>query len=278
MKLDTSILDKIGLQLWTVRHELEKNPECCLQKLYELGYRRFEGMHLQQVASLQEYTSNIGLEIKSSFFQWPYLTNNWALANKRGIHKINGIETIDALIDFANQLGINHLTLGYLLEEERSIDDFKKWADALNQMGEKCKEANITVSYHHHAFEFIEDNHTTPFQILIDRLENELVKFEIDVFWLKAAGVHPIQMLKNLEHRVSSIHLKDIHSFHEKRYDDQKMPQDQYVPLGKGIIDFPTILQEAERQKVSRYFIEQDYSQDTYESIKTSLMYIKSLL
>lgn len=268
-----SYLDNIGLQLWTVRNEIVSNPAATLSKVAALGYKQLEGMNLPQVVQLKEQAADFGLDIHSSFFQWSYLTNNWELANKRGIQKIKGVDSIDHLIELANKSELRNLTFGYLFEEERSLEDFKKWSDALNITGEKCKKAGITLSYHNHDFEFVNHDGTNAYQLLIDRLDPKLVQFELDIFWVKVTGHDPLQLLKQLDGRVSFLHLKDLKSSPSSL--SSNIPPDQFVPLGKGIIDLPSILDEANKQNIKYCFVEQDQSDNPLNSIKDSILWLQ---
>ncbi|MBB6459423.1 sugar phosphate isomerase/epimerase family protein [Flammeovirga kamogawensis] len=266
-------LETIGLQLWTIRNEIIENPDKVLRLLNNLGYKQLEGMNIPQVMDLKEKASANNLAIKSSFFQWTYLTNNWELANKKGIRKIEGINNFDALLELAHENGLSNLTFGYLFEEERSVEHFKKWAEALNIAGEKCKSAGITLSYHNHQFEFIEEDNITPFEILENRLDPSFVKFELDIFWLRAAGYDPLKMMRKLDSRVDLIHLKNIKS--TTNYLHQSITNDQFVTLGNGIIDINKIVKQAAKQGVKYCFVEQDHSDQPLESIKESIEWLK---
>ncbi|WP_172826873.1 sugar phosphate isomerase/epimerase [Flammeovirga sp. SJP92] len=275
MNKQTLYTDNLGLQLWTLRNEIEKDPEATLIKVADLGYKQLEGMSLPQVMALKEIASNIGLSFQSSFFQWTYLTQNWELAHQKGVRKINNINSFEDLVELAYQQGLTHLTFGYIFEEERGVENYKKWADALNKAGEQCKEAGITLSYHHHGFEFEEHNGTTIFEILFNRLESDLVKFELDTFWLKIAGIDPLQMLHKLKGQVSFLHLKDLKSNKKIYFNDQIVPHNLFVPLGKGVIDFPSILTEAKNQNIKTCYVEQDYADAPFTSLKESIEWLK---
>ncbi|AZQ61062.1 sugar phosphate isomerase/epimerase [Flammeovirga pectinis] len=266
-------LDTIGLQLWTIRNEIAENPDRVLSLLKKLGYKQLEGMNIPQVVELKEKATANGLAIRSSFFQWTYLTNNWELANKKGISKIEGVNDFDTLLELAHKQGLSNLTFGYLFEEERSVEQFKKWADALNLAAEKCKPAGITLSYHNHQFEFIEEEGVTPFEILESRLDPSLVKFELDIFWLQAAGHSPLEMMKKLGNRVDLIHLKNIKS--NTNYLHQPITNGQFVTLGNGIIDINKVVEQAAKQGVKYCFIEQDHSDQPLESVKESIEWLK---
>ncbi|NME70781.1 sugar phosphate isomerase/epimerase family protein [Flammeovirga aprica] len=275
MNKQTLYADNLGLQLWTLRNEIEKDPETTLMKVADLGYKQLEGMSLPQVMALKEIASNTGLSFYSSFFQWTYLTQNWELANQKGVRKINNINSFEHLVELAYQQGLTHLTFGYIFEEERGVENYRKWAEILNKAGEQCKAAGITLSYHHHGFEFKEEKNTTIFDLLLERLDFDLVKFELDTFWLEIAGMNPLKMLQKLEGKVSALHLKALKSNSQIYYNDQIVPHDFFVPLGKGVIDFSAILGEAKRQQIKTCFVEQDYAKNPFQSIEESINWLK---
>ncbi|MBD0403729.1 sugar phosphate isomerase/epimerase [Flammeovirga sp. EKP202] len=271
MNDQTSYVDNLGIQLWTLRNEIEKDPLGTLRKVKDFGYKQLEGMGLSQVQSLKPIVSEVGLFFTSSFFQWTYLTENWDLAKQKGIQKIENVDTFEHLVEMAHRLGLTHLTFGYIFEEERGVENYKKWTDALNKAGELCNEAGIILSYHHHGFEFKKENNTSIFEILTHRLESDLVKFELDTFWLEIAGLNATEVLQSLNGRVNALHLKDLRSKDEIYFNDQIVPHDFFVPVGKGVIDFPSLLEETKRQNINSCFVEQDYSEDTFLSIKESM-------
>ncbi|ANQ51866.1 sugar phosphate isomerase/epimerase [Flammeovirga sp. MY04] len=270
-------IDNIGLQLWTVRNELLKDEPKTLKSISDFGYQQLEGMNLPQVMSIKDQANDVDLEIRSTFFQWTYLTNNWELANTRGIQKIKGVSDVESLVELSHKLGLKNLTFGYLFPEERSVEDYKKWVDALHKMGEMCQQADITLSYHNHAFEFKGDQGTTPFQVLVDQLDPKLVKFELDVFWVKAAGLDPLKMMQQLDGRISHLHLKELKNTNYIQFDDQTMPHEQFVALGEGIIEFQSILKEASRQNIKSCFVEQDHAEAPLESIQKSINFLREI-
>ena len=100
--------------------------------------------------------------------------------------------------------------------------------------------------------------------------------FEVDVFWIKAANLDPVSLIKGLSGRISQLHLKDIKK-------DIKLPiygglpGDAFKELGNGIIDMEPIIEAAKAAGVAHCHVEQDQSPDPIASIKESMDYLKGL-
>ena len=58
-----------------------------------------------------------------------------------------------------------------------------------------CKKAGIQLCYHNHDFEFIKDNDQIPYDILLNNTDKDLVKFEVDLYWITKAGQDPVAIV-----------------------------------------------------------------------------------
>ena len=104
------------------------------------------------------------------------------------------------------------MVFGYIGKGEReTVDHFKRHADQANKAGEKCAKAGIQLCYHNHSFEFAKLNGgKTGWDVFVKEFDKKLVKFEVDVFWVKIGGLDPYKTLRQLKGRVSQVHLKDL--------------------------------------------------------------------
>jgi sugar phosphate isomerase/epimerase len=148
-----------------------------------------------------------------------------------------------------------------------TLDDCKKSADRLNYIGQKCKENGIVFCWHNHDKEFIKMEQGFPFDFLMNNTDTDLVKCELDIYWVKKGGSDPLAMLKKYKGCYAILHLKDM---------APGKAQDFECP-GNGIIDFVPIFSEAELQGIVHFMVERDNVKDGIACLKSSAQYLKNI-
>src|SRR5262249_50669446 len=137
----TSDIGKIGLQLYTVRRELQKDFEGTLAKVSAIGYREVE---------FAGYYDRTPQQVKEILAR----NNLWSPSSHTQLQPMR--QDLDKMIEAAHVIGHEYIVLAYLKPEERqSLDDYKRVAESLNQAGETCRKAGIQLAYHNHDFEFV---------------------------------------------------------------------------------------------------------------------------
>jgi sugar phosphate isomerase/epimerase len=147
------------------------------------------------------------------------------------------------------------------------LEDCKRTAGILNHIGEICKNNGMVLCWHNHDKEFVPMEEGIPFDYLMEHTDKELVKCELDVYWVTKGGADPVTFLKKYTGRYRILHLKDMTG------DDRRT----FECVGSGIIDFPTILKEARGQGIEHFMLEYDNVVDGMGCLKTSGEYLKSL-
>ncbi|NUU64314.1 sugar phosphate isomerase/epimerase family protein [Paenibacillus agri] len=243
---------KIGLQLYTLREELEQDFEGTIRKVAALGYRGVEffnyfGRTPEQVKQLLDETGLVAL----------------------GAHRPYDVMIKDAKqeVAFNLHIGNTNLIVPYLNEEDR------KWKDVaanLRVIGEQCKEHGAVLSYHNHDFEFTEQvEGRTAWDYLFDEVPADLLHAELDTCWVHFAGYDPVEYINKYAGRLPIIHLKDV-----KRREDGSP---ETVVLGEGEVNLTAILKAAEQAGVEWAVVEQDYcSRPAFESVADSLNWVKA--
>lgn len=263
----------IGLQLWTVREQLKADPAATLKAIREHGYQQVELMDMDQLTSFRPILKDLDLQVYCSHIPSAHFTGRWELRNREA--PAGGIE---AAIDEAAKEGVNHLIMAYLFREERgTADDYKQLCDGMNRAGELCKKAGIQLCYHNHSFEFAPVDGEKGFDILMERLDPDLAKFELDVFWTSIAGVEPVGLMKQLPDRIALLHLKDKLADTPDIFDEGEVPKEAFKELGNGVVNIKGVLAAAENAGVNYCLVEQDQSPDPIKSIGTSLQYLNTL-
>lgn len=265
-------LQTIGLQLYTLRDQLEQDAEGTLRALADMGYQQVELMDTRQIAKLKPIADDLGLAVHSSFLLWTTITGNWDVVP----HEKDQSFSFEKVLEQANSAKLDHLVFGYMMKEERStIDQYKRYCDLLNEAGAKAKAAGIQLCYHNHSFEFGAIDGVIPFDVLTERLDPELVPFELDVFWVSIGGQDPIAMMEKLRGRIRLLHLKNKKQGMPTNYDEAAVPKEAFRELGNGVINIPAIVKKAEEIGVKYCFVEQDQSPDPINSVGESISFAK---
>ncbi|NCD72057.1 TIM barrel protein [Mucilaginibacter agri] len=262
----------IGLQLYTVRDYMQADPAATLAKVAQIGFTSLEGA--TYTGSEKFYgmdAKTFGALLKQNGLIMP--SSHYRL----GEEKTNGADTQgtllhdwDRAVDDAAELGIKYMVCAYLSEPERGgLDHYKQIAETFNKAGERCKKAGIQLAYHNHDFEFVQQNGKFPYEILLNETDKNLVKMEMDLYWVTKANQDPIALINEHPGRFPLWHVKDL----------DKTPQRMFTEVGNGIIDFKKIFAHADKAGLKYFFVEQDKCPgDPYASIIQSITYIKKNL
>ena len=262
-------LDTIGLQLWTVRNQMQEDAAATIKTVADAGYKQVELMNVMDSADVVSLAKDNGMQVTSAFLDWQALGNP---TNKNA-------PSADAILERAKSFGLRHLVFGYIGKGHReTADQFKGHAERANAFGEKCQAAGIQLCYHHHSFEFkpLADGKTTGFDVFVREFDPQLCKFEIDVFWVAIGGRNPMKVLRELKGRVSQVHLKDLLKGTKTIYDEGQVPHAAFEELGDGTINMSRVMQVAKKIGVEQCHVEQDQSPAPLKSIVQSLKHLKS--
>ncbi|MDB5115024.1 MAG: sugar phosphate isomerase/epimerase [Mucilaginibacter sp.] len=262
----------IGLQLYTVRDAMQADPAAALAKVARVGYNSVEGA--TYTGDEKFYGLNAGA------FSKLLKQNNLVMLSSHyrlGEEQTNGKDTMgtmlhdwDKAVDDAAEVGLKYMVCAYLSNPERgSLDHYKKLADDFNKAGERCKKAGIQFCYHNHDFEFIQQDGKYPYETLLSNTDKNLVKMEMDLYWVTKANQDPIALINENPGRFPLWHIKDL----------DKTPQRAFTEVGNGIIDFKKIFTHADKAGLKYFFVEQDRCPgDPFVSITQSYNYIKNNL
>lgn len=204
---------------------------------------------------------DLGMTLRSThvLLSNPYVSGAVTLEN--GLQK---------LVDDAAEAGQKYLVCAFLFPEERkSLDQYKEHASLFNKAGEACKKAGLQFAYHNHDFEFENLEGKVPYELLLSETDSQLVKMELDLYWVAKIGHDPVQLFESEPGRFPLWHLKDMAKTQEK----------EFTEVGNGSIDFGRIFKASKTAGLEYYFVEQDETPgDPFESIQTSYDNVKYIL
>jgi sugar phosphate isomerase/epimerase len=242
----------VALQMYTLRNECEKDFVGTLEQVARLGYAgvEFAGYGNMKAEDLKKVLDNLGLKAASSHVALDLLEND--LAN---------------VINYQQKIGNTHIVCPFLMPDQRTQGFYSQLIHTLNHVGEVCHKEGITLSYHNHDFELMPlENGQQPLAWILDETNQEWVKAEFDVYWLKKAGEEPTEWLKRYKGRTPLVHLKDMTT------DDEKY----FAELGTGGVNIDSVLALGEELNVEWWVVEQDLSKrPPLESIEISINYLK---
>jgi sugar phosphate isomerase/epimerase len=263
----------IGIQLYTVREAMEKDPAGTLARLAKIGYNSVEGATYTGSQKFYGMTPPVfaallkqhGLIMPSSHHRLGEEQMNGAAVAGTILHEW------DRAVDDAAAVGVKYMVCAYLSEAERGgLDRYQKIAEQLNKAGERCKKAGIQLCYHNHDFEFpAQDGGKRPYDILLNSTDKDLVKMELDLFWVAKAGQDPLALFKQHPGRFPLWHVKDM----------AKEAPHMFAEVGSGSIDFKKIFAHANEAGMKYFFVEQDATPGSpFDSVVKSMSYIKKNL
>lgn len=247
-------LSKIGLQLYTVRRELEKDFEGTLAKVAALGFSEVE---------FAGYFNRMPQQVKAVLGR-----NNLAAPS---VHVLAAAlrSNLQQTIDAAKTIGHQYVVCAYLLPEERkSLDDYKRLVDLFNDAGGRLMKAGLQFCYHNHDFEFTPIDDKIPYDLILAGTDPKTVRMEMDLYWITKAGQSPLKYFSRHSGRFPLVHVKDMDA----------TPKRFFTEVGQGTINFKEILADSDKAGIKHYFVEQDETPGSpFASIKMSIDYLKQL-
>jgi len=257
----------VGLQLYSLRDQLPKDVKGVIAKVGKAGYQEVETFGYSKSAGYW------GLDAKA----FSALLKANGLRTPSGHYDLNSffvngkMDDLNSYIDAAHITGQSYIVVpsidGDIL---KSKSDFQKVAANLNKAAEICKKAGLMLGYHNHNFEWKPIDGTTFYDTILAETDPKLVHMEMDIFWVVRAGQDPIKILEKHKGRYALAHVKDR----------DKHNTDINTEIGKGSIDFKTIVPIARAAGVKHFIMEQEnfINIDPYVSIAESCNYMKNTL
>jgi sugar phosphate isomerase/epimerase len=266
-----------GVQLYTVREIIRRNPQQTLQTIADLGFREVE-MLRNQVEVLMPLLSRVNLKPISLHFETPLITGNMDAWKHADMPPIEPGVTYSDCIPLARDHGFQYLVFNYLTPEERlGLDFYRALADKLNAAALKAKAAGLGFCYHNHDFEFEPKAGGKPIDTLLAHLDPHLIRLEVDAFWVSMAGVDAASFIQQHASRIEMVHLKDRAKGTPVHYDIATVPNETYRELGQGDLPLRKIIQAALDAGAKHIFVEQDFSQSPIESLRQSYGFLKNM-
>ena len=269
-------IERVGLQLYSVRDAMMKDPAGSLKKLADMGYihvehanyvdRKFYGYNAKDFKKL--LTDN-GLQMPSG--HTVMVAEDWDNA------KNDFTDKWKYTIQDAAEVGQRYVVSPWLDEKLRTdMDALKRFMDQFNKCGELCKSNGMTFGYHNHNFEFsTKVNGTTLYDYILTNTDPSLVAQQMDVGNMLGAGGIALNLLKKYPGRFELMHVKD----EIKSTTGGGMDGYDSTILGTGVMPVKDIVKEARKiGGTSQFIIEQESYQgkDPFDCVKIDLQNMKN--
>lgn len=254
---------KIGLQLYSIREEMEKDMDAALSAVSRAGYDcvEFAGFFGKSSDEIKAMLEKYSLEAISAHIDYKELSGN-----KNGI------------LDFCREIGIKYVTVPYLgVENHKGTEGYEDIVDEFKKIAEDVKKYGMVFLYHNHDFEFKTYEGKYLNDWLIESVGEDNISPEPDVCWIKYGGAAPVDYITKYSGKVPVIHLKDFIG----NVDPKKSKEEngfRMCPVGSGCQDWDAIFDAAERAGAKCFIVEQDdhYGDDAVENVKKSRDFLRS--
>ena len=247
-----SKIERVGLQLYTVRHEMEKDVEATIARVAASGYKEveFAGYFKKTPAEIRAMLDRNGLTSPSAHIS------------------AAGADAWHEALDAAHVVGHQYVVVPWIPVEQRTgIDGYKKIAADFNQKAEQARAAGLQFAYHNHDFEFAPVDGKLPYDVLLAEADPKLVQMEMDLYWIIKGGQDPLTYFARWPGRFSMVHVKD----------SMGAPDNKMADVGAGTIDWKRIFAKQQQAGIKHFFVEHDQPADAFASIKASCDYLKRL-
>lgn len=248
---------QLGAQLYTIREFTQTYDGLArsLEKIAQIGYPSVQisaigAIDPHQVVRLCHENN---LVIASTHMAWDQFLNK-----------------LDQLIDIHRLWKCSHPAIGGLPGEYFSLEGLDRFQAELQPVAERLNQSGMDFSYHNHNHELVRYNGKTWLARLYENVSPQVLKAEIDTYWIQAGGGDPTEWIRRCAGREPLLHLKDMSITSEREL--------RMAEIGEGNLNWPAIIKAAKEGGVEWYLVEQDtcYGRDPFESLAISFQFLKN--
>ena len=196
----------VGVQLYTVREEMQKGVASTLERVAAIGYEEveFAGYFGHSPEEIRDMLAGVGLKAPATHIPPTFEPDPWS-----------------RILDEAARAGHDYVVVPSLPE-------------AMTRAAEKAREAGLRFGYHNHAVEFEEMEGRVPLDVFCEATDPDLVSIELDLFWITHGGGDPVAFFERWPGRVRLVHVKG------------RSAGGDMVDVGAGVMDWPSIFSHAD--------------------------------
>lgn len=237
-------MDQVAVQMYTLRQHAAEDLDGTLWRLADIGYKQveFAGLYDNSAEDVAAMLERHGLRAPAAHIPYDAFRENF-----------------DGVIEDAKTLGFEWVIVPALPKREIDEELAQEFISNLNAFGQRASAAGLKFAYHNHAFEFENtyNDGTTFFDRVVAGTDPDVVKLELDAFWVNRGGFDPARILRDNADRVALVHIKDA----------AKGDAASDVPFGEGGLGWEAILGAADAAGVDYYIVEQDNPGHAFEDV-----------
>jgi sugar phosphate isomerase/epimerase len=263
-----------GVQLYSIRDDMKKDPLGTLKQLAAMGYKHVEHADYRDrkfygygAKEFRKIIDDLGISMPSG--HTVMRKEHWDESKK---------DFTDAwkwTVEDAAVLGQMFVISPWMEESVRKdYNLLRKYLDVFNKNGELCKKSGMKFGYHNHDFEFSEKlNNETLYDIILKNTDPALVMQQLDIGNLYNGGATALEVVNKWPGRFESMHVKD-----EIKAPAGGHEQFESTVLGKGIVPVKEVIDIGKKSGGTIHFIieQESYQGKTpLESVKEDLQIMK---
>jgi sugar phosphate isomerase/epimerase len=252
----------LGLQLYSLRLQMEKDVPGTLKIVRDWGLSEVEtaGYYGRTAAAFAEELKRANLTARSMHAGYDLLRDNLKQA-----------------VSDAKALGASYVTTAWIPHKAPfKGDDIERAAAHFTEWGRALKSEGLQFMYHLHGYEFAPGPQGTLLDTLLQNTPADAVHYEMDVFWVVRGGGNPVALLEKHKGRFPALHLKDMLKGTKTGDLTGAAPDDTNVPLGTGMIDYPSVLKAARNAGTKLFYIEDEHV-NVVRQVPRTLRYLGGL-
>ncbi|MEO6977146.1 MAG: sugar phosphate isomerase/epimerase [Mucilaginibacter sp.] len=255
-------LPGMGIQLYMVKEDMEKDTPGTLAQLGKMGYTQIES-----------YGGNNGVFWGMTNKDFSKLAKDHGLAMV-STHYAGDSEGYEKLAAEAAEIGMKYLIYPWK-GPQKSIEDFKRIADEFNHYGTICKKNGLRFAYHPHDYPYKPVDGQLPIDVLLAGTDKELVDFQMDFYYTVTEGQDPEAYIKKHAPRFRLCHMRDVLKVRLPKGSEEESACD----LGTGIINYPRLLKTGLDNGMEYFFVEQSrfFHETPLQSAAANVAWLKKL-
>ena len=253
--------EPVGLQLYSLRYEFNRDVQGTLQKIADMGFEQVEvsSYYGYEPREFRKLLKKHKMKVPSMIFDYDRFKNDF-----------------EAVVKEALLFGAKYVGVGWMPHEGGNLtrEDAERNFAEMNEFAAQCKKKGLTFFYHLHGYEFGDADGQLMIDFIMRNTSDDLT-FEMDAMWTLYGGCDPVWLMQKYGHRIGLIHLKDLR-WGTGPVHTGGAPDPTSVALGQGQVNFPAILRLA-KEKGTQLFIIEDEAENAIDQIPQSLKFIERM-
>jgi sugar phosphate isomerase/epimerase len=248
-------LGRIGLELYSVRDAMARDPEGTLAAVRAMGYDDVEllwsfGNFKRTPQQVRAALNQAGLRAPSAHASSDVIFVGW-----------------ERSLEIAKLIGQEYIIIpSFSPETTRSLDDWREWADRFNTAGALARRAGIWLAFHNEPDHVRPIDGQVPYEVFLERTDPTVVRHQLDIGNMVMGGGDPMRYFEKYRNRYWSFHVKDV--VPDRAHDTE---------LGKGQVNLARFLSAVPDLDRKPCFVEQEQSADPLASARRNCEFLRSL-